>query len=185
MNIEWACASTIHKDLSIGKKMIYDTCGYSCTVPVNEAESKAYGASTFKINHHTFIFRAAKITPTKLEQFVTLWKRNENGITIPYHILDAIDLFVISVRKDNHFGQFIFSKENLCERSIISGFNKEGKRAIRVYPPWDKTVNTQAKKTQQWQLDFFLEVTANTPLDMNRANMLYYHQPASDNPVSI
>jgi hypothetical protein len=45
----------------------------------------------------------------------------------------------------------------LCERGVISSHAKEGKRAIRIYPPWDKVDNSQAKKTQFWQLQYFID----------------------------
>ncbi|MFQ6421766.1 MULTISPECIES: MepB family protein [unclassified Bacillus (in: firmicutes)] len=48
-----------------------------------------------------------------------------------------------------------------------------GKRAIRVYPPWDKTTSRQAQKTQAWQLEYFLEIPVNRPIDCVRAQMLY------------
>jgi hypothetical protein len=38
---------------------------------------------------------------------------------------------------------------------IISTHLKEGKRGMRVYPPWDLPSSKQAKKTQQWQLPYF------------------------------
>ncbi|TRW95625.1 MepB family protein [Flavobacterium gawalongense] len=50
---------------------------------------------------------------------------------------------------------------------------KEGKRAIRVYPPWDTTTNKQAQKTQKWQLDYFLEIPLDKPINLNRAKLFY------------
>ena len=41
--------------------------------------------------------------------------------------------------------------------NILSSSKKEGKRAMRIYPPWDKTDNSQAKKTQAWQLQYFIK----------------------------
>jgi hypothetical protein len=42
-----------------------------------------------------------------------------------------------------------------------------------VYPPWDVAVNKQAKKTQKWQLEYFLEVPKNSEIDLTRAKLLY------------
>lgn len=28
---------------------------------------------------------------------------------------------------------------------------------MRIYPPWDKAENSQAKKTQAWQLNYFIK----------------------------
>lgn len=166
-------SDTIPSDLLAVTEFIYDAFGYECTPPIPEKESTEYGAYDFEINNLSIKFRVAKITPTKIGQFVTLWKRIEKGPIQPFDITDSIDLFVITTRKDNHFGQFIFPKSVLCEQGIISTNTKEGKRAIRVYPPWDKTTNKQAQKTQKWQLDFFLEIPSDKPIDMERAKMLY------------
>jgi len=42
-----------------------------------------------------------------------------------------------------------------------------------VYPPWDITTNKQAKKTQAWQLEYFLDVPNNEPINLYRAYTLY------------
>ncbi len=56
------------------------------------------------------ITRNSKITPKKVGQFVTFWKRNEKGITQPYRENDRIDFYVITARTENNFGQFVFPK---------------------------------------------------------------------------
>ena len=70
-------------------------------------------------------------------------------------------MVIISVRKENNFGQFIFPKAVLLEKGIFSTSTKEGKRATRVYPPWDVTTSKQAQKTQTWQMNYFLEISKN------------------------
>jgi hypothetical protein len=132
-------------------------CGLAHTTPAPEKESADYAAHTFNISTHTVKFRAAKITPTKTGQFVTLWKREANGPIQPFDTSDRIDLFIISARSKAHFGIFIFPAGVLLERRILSGNGKEGKRAMRIYPPWDTAVNPQAIKTQQWQLNYFVD----------------------------
>ena len=163
----------IHADLLLAKELLYDSCGYECSLPEKEKESADYGAYSFQLNNKSIVFRAAKITPTKIGQFVTLWKRIGNGPIQPFDCTDSIDLIVISVRKDNRVGQFVFPKSILCEKGIISTTNKEGKRAIRVYPPWDEAINKQAQKTQQWQLDYFLEIPTDGKLNIENAKKLY------------
>lgn len=121
-----------------------------------EDESADYGASEFTINNQFVKFRMGKITPTKIGQFVTFWKRIGKGPILPYDYNDCFDFLVVNVHAENHLGQFIFPKAVLCEKGIVSCNGKEGKRAIRVYPPWDKTDNSQAKKTQIWQIQYFI-----------------------------
>ena len=171
--MSWKTVPTIHSDLLLAKELLYDSCGYECSLPEKEKESAEYEAYSFQLNNKSILFRTAKITPTKIGQFVTLWKRIDKEPIQPFYFTDAIDLIVISVRKENRVGQFVFPKSVLCEKGIISTSNKEGKRAIRVYPPWDKAINKQAQKTQQWQLDYFLEIPVDKLIDKERANMLY------------
>jgi len=161
------------EDLITAQSLLYTPCKFNCTQPTAEAESADYAAYTFELNGLFVKYRIAKITPTKIGQFVTIWKRIENGPIQPFHTSDDIDLFVISTRDGDRCGQFIFPKKLLQEKRIISTDHKEGKRAISVYPPWDITISKQAQKTQQWQLAYFLEITAGQPIDFERAHMLY------------
>jgi hypothetical protein len=147
----------IHPDLLIAEELIYKPSGFALQNVTIEDESAEYGASEFTINNHSIKFRVAKITPTKVGQFVTFWKRLGKGPILPYDFKDPFDFLVVSVRSGQNLGQFVFPKAVLCEKGIISCNGKEGKRAMRVYPPWDKTDNSQANKTQTWQLQYFIE----------------------------
>lgn len=170
---QWTPHNMIHNDLLLAKELLYDKCGLECSYPLIEAESSEYGASTFQLNNLSVKYRVAKITPTKIGQFVTLWKRISNGPTEPHSISDPIDLFIISTRKDHLFGHFVFPKSVLSEHGIITNNKKEGKRGFRVYPPWDKALNKQAQATQKWQLNFFLEIPFETDIDQERVKVLY------------
>jgi hypothetical protein len=158
-----------HKDLLTAKELIFDACELAFSNLKKESESTEYGACKFHLNDLSIIFRVAKITPTKIGQFVTLWKRNLQGITEPFHVSDAIDFAIICTRREADFGVFVFPKTILQEKGILSDDNKDGKRGFRVYPPWDIALNTQAKQTQEWQLKYFLE----TPIDIEKAKYLF------------
>lgn len=132
--------------------------GALCTNVTKEAEGKEYGAYQFNIGHQHIAFRSAKTTPTKVGQFVTFWKRSSSGPIAPFDLSDAIDFFIISVRYDHKFGLFIFPQLVLLEQGIISKNHIGGKRALRVYPIWDKANNKQAIETQAWQLKYFHEI---------------------------
>ena len=156
------------------KNSLYDQCGFELSNIEIEKESSEYSAYRFEINNLKILFRQAKITPTKIGQFVTLWKRAKEKDPIePFAITDNIDLFVITVKKEKQFGQFVFPKSVLIEKGIVSD-KKEGKRAIRVYPPWDKTENKQAQKTQKWQLTYFLEIPFDEIININQVKTLYF-----------
>ena len=86
---------------------------------------------------------------------------------------DPIDFFIGSTCQNEYFGQFIFTKTVLCEHGVLSKDGKGGKRAMRVNPPWDKTTNRQAKKTQMWQMACFLEIPPYKVIDCGRSQMLY------------
>ncbi|SMD35099.1 hypothetical protein SAMN04488029_2342 [Reichenbachiella faecimaris] len=124
-----------------------------------EPESQKYGACRFEINGKKIISRNAQMTPKKVGQFVTTWKRSPEGITQPLDESDDFDLLVINVVSGEHLGQFIFPKKILDQKGIITVSNKEGKRGFRVYPPWNHPSSTQAAKTQAWQLGYFIKHT--------------------------
>lgn len=147
----------IHPDLLLAEDFIYKPAGLVLQNLKIEDESADYGASEFTIENRSIKFRVGKITPTKIGQFVTFWKRIDRGPILPYDFNDAFDFLVVNVRSENDFGQFIFPKAVICEKGIVSCNGKEGKRAMRVYPPWDKADNSQAKKTQAWQLQYFIK----------------------------
>ncbi|WP_202702916.1 MepB family protein [Flavobacterium sp. UGB4466] len=155
---------SLPKDLRIAKELLYDCCDFDLTLPQPEAESNEYDAYRFRLNQKNICYRKAKITPTKTGQFVTLWKRNTAGIIAPFDFTDAIDFVIVSVRKSELYGQFVFPKSVLLEKGIFTTSKKEGKRATRVYPPWDETTSKQAQKTQQWQLNYFYSITPETNL---------------------
>ena len=156
----------IHPDLLLAEDLVYKPSGLVIKSLKIEDESEDYGAAEFTINNHSIKFRVGKITPTKVGQFVTFWKRVGKGPILPYSFNDSFDFLVVSARAENHFGQFVFPKAVLCEKGIISSGEKEGKRAMRIYPPWDVTTNSQAKRTQAWQLKYFIKfsVTVQIPL---------------------
>ncbi|RUP36165.1 MAG: hypothetical protein EKK63_18210 [Acinetobacter sp.] len=123
-----------------------------------EEESSEYHAHTFTLKNKNGLFRIAKKTPAKTGWFVTIWKRGADNIIVPYDRTDAIDFVVIAVSDNKNVGEFIFPKTILLKKNIFSENAKEGKRAIRVYTPWDKTTSAQAAKTQKWQSQFFVDL---------------------------
>ncbi len=136
-------------------------------------ESAEYDASYVTINEMNIQFRLAKITPAKTGQFVTIWKRNEQGKTVPFEIEDNLHFIIIAAIKGDETGLFIFPMSVLADKRIISRNGKEGKRGIRVYPPWDKTVSDQAKKTQSWQKNYFLEIETTKGIQPDRLKQLF------------
>jgi hypothetical protein len=160
----------MHKesDLLYAQKQLYEPCGLFIKNLIYEKESADYGAAEFEINGKQIKYRESKITPTKSGQFVTFWKRIDKGSIIPFDLSDSFDFLVVSARAPGHFGQFIFPKNILKDKGVLSDGGQGGKRAIRIYPAWDKADNPQAKKTQIWQLVYFFEENS----DINRLRSL-------------
>ncbi|MDB6081831.1 MAG: MepB domain containing protein [Chlamydiia bacterium] len=163
----------IHPDLLASQKLAYEPSGLTSCNFIPETESKEYAAYDFEMNARKIKFRVAKSTPIKIGQFVTFWKRIGDGPIMPFDMADPIDFFIVSVRTSSHFGQFVFPKAVLCAQDIVSKEGKGGKRAMRVYPPWDTTDSPQAKKTQAWQLLYFFEICLNQDIDSARVQQLF------------
>ena len=153
------------------KTQIYDQCDLEISAFQLELESTEYNACQFDLNGLNIVSRTAKITPKKVGQFVTFWKRSGNGPIAPFDETDPIDFFVVNVNAENVLGQFVFPKSVLIRKGILSTERKEGKRAFRVYPNWDIAKNRQAEQTQKWQLDYFYEINDST--DLNKVIELY------------
>lgn len=164
--------NSIPSDLKVVKELVYDKCGFDLTNLKQNSESIEYGACSFGLNGKTVQYRISKITPTKNGQFVTIWKRNKDGITEPFDILDDLDFIIITSKSGNNFGQFIFPKSVLADNGIITRNGKEGKRGIRVYPPWDIPTSKQAIKTQSWQTEYFLTIKNDNSTDLDLGKKL-------------
>ena len=164
----------LHDDLVETKSRVYDPGGFTCSQPISEPEGAEYAAHAFTLDGLAVRFRVAKTTPTKVGQFVTVWQRSVEGPIRPFDADDGIDLFVISSRDGARFGQFVFPREVLCERGVMSRNGTGGKRGFRVYPPWVTTTNRQAASTRSWQVNHFLDLGGQGSLDTARARSLYH-----------
>ncbi|PSL29098.1 MepB family protein [Chitinophaga ginsengisoli] len=171
--------NVLYSDLKVVKELLYDKCGFRLTDLNLNAESVEYSACSFYLDRKKIEYRASKITPTKTGQFVTIWKRNKNGVTEPFDTLDDIDFIAITAIRGDSVGQFIFPKSVLADKGIITQNGKDGKRGIRVYPTWDTVTNKQAEKTQSWQRKYFVEIKADNTTDINLTKELFLHQPSS------
>ncbi|MFH9795992.1 MepB family protein [Streptomyces virginiae] len=170
----WPSGPGIPGDLRRAKTLAYDPGGLTCSRPVPEAESADYGACGFTVDGLTVRFRVARTTPTKAGQFVTVWKRSAGGPIRPFDAADPVDLFVISTCEGERFGQFVFPRDVLRERGVVSTAGSGGKRAFRVYPPWVATTGRQPRSTQAWQVEHFLRLSGEEPVDLARVHALYH-----------
>lgn len=165
-------ATKIPALLTTIKEHLFDPLQLEIKKIEQEKESEEYSACRFNLNELGIIFRNAKTTPAKTGQFVTIWKRNHNGITQPYELTDTFDFMMITASTASHSGIFIFPKLVLLQKDMILGNANKGKRGTRVYPSWDKATSKQAEKTQKWQLEYFIETTTKTTIAIEKARKI-------------
>lgn len=144
------------------KELLYEHSGIGLTNLQMNRESLEYGACSFELNNKKIQYRVSKLTPVKAGQFVTIWKRSKEGVTEPYNISDDFDCIIIAAKSGNNLGYFVFPKYVLAQKGIITTNKKQGKRGIRVYPPWDMVESKDAKISQTWQTSYFHTISAVT-----------------------
>jgi len=104
--------------------------------PCREVESAKYGACRLDIEGKTVLFRVANTTPTKIGQFVTIWKRQASGGEIaPFDYHDPIDFIMVYVFEHEYRGLFVFSKDILSQKMLFQCVGKAVKEAFEFIPP--------------------------------------------------
>lgn len=122
-----------------------------------EKYNQDYEALTFSFKEETYQSRLAKKTPTKAGYFVTCWTKDENNCNQPYSKEAFADCLMIIVIDEELSGYFLFPRELLVEKGILTTFEHKGKMAFRVYPKWCNQLNKRAEQTQKWQCKYFFE----------------------------
>ncbi|MCU5746995.1 MepB family protein [Staphylococcus sp. SQ8-PEA] len=118
-----------------------------------------YEGFTFELDKLTFKSRLAKKTPKKKGYFVAFWQKNESNENIPFDYDTIEDKLIINIIDNEKIGQFIFPKNILKEKGVITSNKSKGKMAMRVYPSWVSNLNTTAKGTQRWQTKYFVDLS--------------------------
>lgn len=149
------------EELNRIENAILKSIGLTITVLEKDKECEEYHGYSLQFGYKNIKFRKAKITPKKAGQFVTLWKRSSDGKTIPFDLKDNLDFYIVATAEDEQFGFFIFPKQILADKQILSAGNRGGKRGFRIYSYWDCLQNKQAEKTRSWQTEYFIDLTEN------------------------
>lgn len=152
---------------------LFDGLGVECSPAVSEPDNAEYGAAVSDVGRSTIRFRVGKLTPTKVGLFVSVWRRGAGGSTEPFPAEDDVDALVVVAREGDRFGAFVFPNEVLATRGVVSVRGAGGKRGFRVYPPWSATSSPQAKRSQGWQCDWFLDLSDGAAVDLQRAGRLF------------
>jgi hypothetical protein len=163
------------KELSTLEKFIFDTNGSHLVNIHEDKECREYLGYNFQLKSQPIKFRKAKITPKKIGRFVTLWKRNLIGQTIPFDIEDDFDFYIIMTSDAHLTGIFIFPKAVLATMGILSSSHGAGKRGFRLYPGWDIPVSSQALKTQKWQNEYFIDINKDQIVKEKLSLLLQYN----------
>ncbi|MDP0400368.1 MepB family protein [Tsukamurella strandjordii] len=142
--------------------------GLAPSRPVPEPEGEEYGAHTVEAGGRTVAFRIGKTTPTKVGQFVTAWRRSAAGPIRPLDAADGVALLVIASYQDDRGGYFVFPRDVLVSRGVFADGARGGKRGFRIYPPWVEPPAGQATRTRSWQVEHFLDASADGALDPAR-----------------
>ncbi|MEX3744110.1 MepB family protein [Lysinibacillus xylanilyticus] len=163
-----------NKTLAYVNELLYEPNNLTIKNIQEETQNSDYGAGVFQLNSKSVRFRVAKITPTKIGQFVSFWEKDEANKNQAFSYDNATDLLVINTFNDNgDFGQFVFPKEILLQQNILRTSNTKGKMAIRVYPGWDTPTSKQAIATQEWQLPYFFYMSDVNSLSIHELLKLY------------
>ena len=165
-------------------------------------ESSKYEALTFALDEKNIAYRKGKITPDRPGAFLAIWQRpattdiNDNKpipltsnqldylfIQVQNHTNDEANKVLNNSLLNNSAtsGMFIFPVSMLIEKGIVSSTKSKGKTGFRVFPPWSqnrgsigtKVFSESAKKTQQWQLPYFLEINKHDLLDSQELNKIF------------
>lgn len=167
-----SCSASIPLALRKAIDEIYIPSGLTVTKePVREEDNLNYSGGRVELDGALVVFREAKVTPKKIGLFVAIWKKSSSE-NVPLDVKDGIRFVVISCSEGLRRGQFIFDKEVLVERKILSVNEKGGKLGFRVYPPWSVTTSKTAQATQLWQTKYFLEIKKSGIIDFNKARTL-------------
>lgn len=124
-----------------------------------ETYNAEYESYCFQINHCSYRHRLAKKTPTKSGYFVVFWTKDHDNNNRPFTYQEAKDILIITVLDHTHKGLFIIPKSELLAQRLLYSENNKGKMAMRVYPPWEVNLNPSAQKAQNWQTQYFIDLT--------------------------
>lgn len=158
------------EELRTIEEQIFNQLDLSVSNLQADLECEEYAGYNFKLNNYNIKFRKAKVTPKKRGKFVTLWKRNPDQETEPFDIKDNFDFYIIACKEKENFGIFIFPKQILHVKQILSDPFRKGKRGFRVYTNWDFPEGKQALKSKEWQAEYFINLGTNKNLELEIFN---------------
>lgn len=170
--------------------------GYELTAPVAldpVPESAKYHAVNFALNHQRISYRRGKVTKDRPGAFLAIWQRpslpslETKPIPLGQSELDFLFVEVqsnVSLSPQSDIeptqGLFVFPVDVLVAKGIISSSKRKGKTGFRVFPPWSadrgidgtKVFSESGKRTQRWQLPYFVARDKAGKLDQSKLRQL-------------
>lgn len=166
----------------------FSSLGFNITAAVAldpVVENSKYEALNFSLNNRRIVYRKGNVTPDRPGAFLSVWQRpaleTDNGNKpIPLKS-DELDYLFIQVEDESDQGLFIFPVATLKEKGIVSSATKKGKTGFRVFPPWSqdrgvvgtKVFSESGKKTQRWQLPYFIGVDKDGAIDAGELKKIF------------
>jgi hypothetical protein len=175
--------------------------GYKVTKSVeldSVPENSKYEALNFSLDNRRIVYRKGKVTTDRPGAFLSVWQRpssesNNGNKPIP---LSSNDFDYLFVQVESHsnitedlgqspkYGMFIFPVSILIEKGIFSSLKSKGKTGFRVFPPWSqdrglegtKVFSESGKKTQRWQLPYFLDIGTDGSIDSSGLLKILNHK---------
>lgn len=176
---------------------VFVPAGYQITKKVeldSVPETSKYEALNFSLNDKSIVYRKGKVTSDRPGAFLAVWQRphsldvtGNKPIPLTPNELDYLFIQVEShsniseeLEQRSKYGMFIFPISLLIAKGIVSSVKNKGKTGFRVFPPWSqdrgisgtKVFSESGKKTQRWQIPFFVEIDENGLIDPYELNKL-------------
>lgn len=130
-----------------------------------EPEGSRYAAHRIGFTGLTLAYRRALVTPKKAGAFVTLWQRSDSGPIRPLLASDGLDGALIHLVDTGGAGLLVLPFDAMERHGIATVPGREGKRGFRVYAPWTGCSSNQARRTRDWQREYFLEADGSGQID--------------------
>lgn len=141
------------------------------TIDLEDIYNNEYEGIDLIFNQRRYRSRRARKTPKKNGYFLAIWEKDTAGNNKPYDYENFPDYLIINIIDDQQKGQFIFPKVVLKDKGILRAGDSQGKMAFRVYAPWNKDLNSSAKKAAKWQQAYFVEIV---PEYSEQLHILYH-----------
>ncbi|WP_347320365.1 MepB family protein [Rossellomorea sp. RS05] len=97
-----------------------------------EDQNQEYEGFVLTLDDRTYRSRLARKTPRKNGYFTVFWRKGDDDRNRPYTLEECTDRLIITVLDQGKKGQFVFPKEVMALKGIVTTGSSKGKMAMRV-----------------------------------------------------